>query len=218
MKSLKKSFAFVTRKAQQGFTLIELAIVGIFLGLLAVFAISMFANSATDTTKGKSLYEAATKVSDNWGVLAQACGIPTDITSTVVSNDTVATTTARKNLAMLLGSTSASPVAATAYQSCYNNSGIRPLNGTSTGAAGAEKVSGYNISVANTTVGGKNAVAITYAAVPENVVLSMYNSYSSVAGASTATTLPATADTTDSQIRFTVATSGARDVTIVRAL
>lgn len=218
MKSLKKSLAFVTRKVQQGFTLIELAIVGIFLGLLAVFAISMFANSATDTTKAKSLYEAATKIADNWGILASTCGQSNDIGSTLISNDTVATGTPARNLAMLLGSTSANPVAVTAYQSCYTNSGVRPLSGVSTGSAGAEKVQGYAITVANTTVNGRNAVAVSYAAVPDNVVLAMYNSYSSVSGANTATTLSATANTTDPQLQFGAPTSGARTVTVIRSL
>ena len=219
MKSLKKTIAFVTRKAQQGFTLIELAIVGIFLGLLAVFAISMFANSATDTTKSKSLYEAATKLADNWGILAQTCGQPNDIGTTLISNasDTGATTTALKNLAMLLGSTSASPVAATAYQACYTNSGIRPLNGVSTGSPGSETVQTYAISVANKVVNGRNAVAVSYAGVPDNVVLAMYNSYSSASGAPAATTLPAS-DATDNQLQFGTATSGKRSVTVIRTL
>lgn len=223
MKSLKKTLSFVTRKAQQGFTLIELAIVGIFLGLLAVFAISMFASSATDTTKGKSIYEAVSKIGDNWGILAQSCGVSNDITSSLISNDAVATGTGRKNLSMLLGTAkptvATDPIVTSAYVACYNNSGVKPLNGVSTGAAGAEKISGYSISgVANVTVAGKPAVAITLSAVPENIVLAMYNSYSSVAGANSASALPAAADTSDAQVRFTTATAGARDLTIVRPL
>jgi hypothetical protein len=46
----------------------------------------------------------------------------------------------------------------------------------------------------------------------------MYNKYSSVTGAKAATALPATADTTDAQLRFSTATSGTRTVTIVRSL
>lgn len=217
MKSLKK-IATLGRQVQKGFTLIELAIVGIFLGLLAIFAISMFSNSATDSTKGKALYEAATKVADNWGILAQSCNVSSDITATAISADTV-TGTARKNFALLSGSTSAaSPVVAT-YQACYNSSGVRPLNGATTGAAGAEKVNGFGVSaVANATVGGRNAVAVTYTNVPDNVVLFMYNTYSSASGASTATAAPATADTTDNQLRFTAPTGGLRDVTVIRPI
>lgn len=217
MKSLKKTLSFVTRKAQQGFTLIELAIVGIFLGLLAVFAISMFANSATDTTKAKSLYEAATKIADNWGILAQTCGQPNDISATLISNDAVVTGTPAKNLAMLLGSTTATQVAATAYQACYTNSGIRPLSGVSTGSAGSETVQGYPITVANKTINGRNALAVSYAGVPENVVVAMFNSYSSYAGASAATSLQAS-DTADNQLQYSTATAGKRTVTVIRSL
>lgn len=212
-KSILRKVASLRKSLNKGFTLIELAIVGLFLGLLAVFAITQFSGSATDSTRANGLYEATTKMADNWALVSQQCAIPSDITQTAVSAGTAATTQG-KNISMLLGNVGA----AAAYQTCVTASGIRPLNGMSTGVQGSETIQGYTVTAANATLNNRNAVAITYTAVPENVILPLYNKYSSAAGAATATALPAAADTTDSEIRFTVATSGKRDLTIIRPL
>lgn len=213
MNVVRRKLKALRKSLQKGFTLIELAIVGLFLGLLAVFAITQFSGSATDNTRANGLFEATTKMGDNWALVAQQCGVSSDITATVVSAGTAATTQG-KNLSMLLGNVGA----VAAYQSCVASSGIRPLNGLSTGVQGSEAIQSYPVALGTATVNGRTAVTATYSGVPENIVLALYNKYSSVSGASTATALPATADTTDNQIRFTVATSGKRDLTIVRPL
>lgn len=214
MTSINKKLKALRAKLQKGFTLIELAIVGLFLGLLAVFAITAFSSSATDTTRANGLYEAASKLADNWALISQTCGTSSDVTGTALSSGT-ATTTAGKNLSLLVGNVGASAT----YQSCVGSSGVRPLAGVTTGGQAAEAVQGYAVTLGNTTgATGRNAMTVTLTGVPENVILPLYTRYSSVAGASSATALPATADTTDPQIRFTVATAGKRDLTIVRAL
>ena len=197
--------------AQKGFTLIELAIVGIFLGLLAVFAISQFGGSATNTTRANAVNEAATKIADNWSIIAQQCNTSTDVTAISLTGGA---SPAANNLSMLVGNTQPSAT----YQACYNQSGVRPLAGISTGAAGAEQVQGYTVSVSNGTVGASNAMLVQLAGVPDSVTLALYNKLSSVAGANSATTVPAAADTTDPQIRFSTATAGLRTVTIVKVL
>ncbi len=212
MKLSLKNLKLARKAVQKGFTLIELAIVGLFLGLLAVFAITQFSGSATDTTRANGLYEASSKLGDNWALIAQQCSIPSDVTATAVSAGT-ASTTAGKNLSLLVGNASA----AASYTSCVSQSGVRPLTGLTTGGQGAESVQGYATTLANTTVGGRNAMAITFANVPDNVIIPLYNKYSSVSGASTATAL-GTSDTTDNQIQFGTATGGKRNLTIVRSL
>ena len=200
----------------KGFTLIELAIVGIFLGLLALFSIAMFGSNATTATKAKGLYEAATKTADNWSVLSQSCGVTSDITATDLSG-TGATPAARAagNLSMLLGT---APVNATTYKACYDASGIRPLSGTSKGGAGAETIYDFPVTV-DTSISKSGTMAVSYANVPVEVALSMYQTYSSAAGASTVPTLPAIADTaSDPQFRITAAANGKYTVAILRTL
>lgn len=199
---------------QQGFTLVELAVVGIFLGLLAVFAISAFNGSATSSTRAKALAEASSKVSANWGLVIQYCRIPSDISATAVSSLSLGNVS-RANLSYLLGSDSSLN---TNYISCINQAGIRQLLGVSTGAAGSEKVQEYPIgSVATLNIAGRSYLAITYSNVPDNVVLSAYNQLSSASGASTATALPVS-DSADQQLRFSTVTAGVRSLTFINPI
>ena len=200
------------QSAKKGFTLIELAIVGIFLGLLALFAIAMFGSNATTATKAKGLYEAATKTADNWAVLSQSCGLTSNVKETDLTggNDT----TGANNLSLLLG-TSAKPVAK-AYEACYAASGIRPLSGTSKGAPGEETVYEFPMTVSASSASG--SMGISYANVAPEVALAMYQAYSSAPKASIATTMPPTADDTDPQLRFSAPVDGKYTVTIMRAL
>ncbi len=208
MKLLRKNLKATRKAVQKGFTLIELAVVGLFLGLLAVFAISQFSGAATDNTKATSMFESAQKLSDNWAILAQTCAVSSDVTATVVGSG-AGTTNADKNLSLLLGTAAVSST----YQNCYNSAGIRPLTGMSTGAAGAEKINEVDVDLV--AVDSRN-IGVLYKSVPKNVFEAMYLKYSG------STTLPAsTATATASStvpFGYTAETSGARNVTFVRPL
>ena len=213
MNKIQRSLKALRKSLKKGLTLIELAIVGLFLGLLAVFAITQFSGTATDTTRASGLYEASSKIADNWALVAQQCGVPTDVTSTAVSAGT-ATAVEAKNLSMLVGNAAA----ATTYQSCVTASGVRPLIGLTTGGQGSEAVQGFTVTLSNQNANGRNSMKVSFANVPDNYILPLYNKYSSAAGAATATAVPATADSTDPQIQFGTATGGKRTLTIVRPL
>jgi Tfp pilus assembly protein PilE len=220
MNLIRRQLNAVRRTAQKGFTLIELAIVGLFLGLLAIFAISQFSGSATDATKANGIFEASTKIADNWALIAQSCGITNDITGWDLTTNAsgTAATVAKNNLDVLLGVTAAS----TNLTTCINSSGVRPLTGVATGSAGAETIQGYAVTASNDTAlfAGRNTLKLTYGSaakyVPDTLILPLYNKYSSVSGASTASTVPAAADATDKAIQF--AASTARTLTIVKNL
>lgn len=194
---------------QKGMTLIELAIVGIFLGLLALFGISQFSGSATDTTKAAGLYEAAGKIADSFTLASQTCGTTTDVTASTLAS----TPSAAATLSVLLGTATPAP----AQAACFGQSGVRPLAGLTKGAAGAETVYELPVTISNPGNDLKK-IAVTLTGVPEVLALALFNKYSSVANAKSATALPAEADTTDAQIRFSTATGGTRTVTIVRPL
>lgn len=224
MNLIRRNLRSAKLAVQKGFTLIELAIVGLFLGLLAIFAISQFSGSATDTTKANGMFEAATKIGDNWALVAQSCGISGDITLTnTVTGVTGATSaaTAKANLDMILGTSNAH----TSFTTCVNSSGVRPLNGVATGAAGLQTIQDYRVEAANSggptgIFPGRNTLLLTFGSaakyVPDTLILPLYNKYSSTAGASTATAIPAADDTTDKAVQF--GATAARTLTLVKSL
>ncbi len=214
---LPKKYPQKLKSKQKGFTLIELAVVSLFLGQLAIFAITTFSTSAPDGTKAKTFYDVTFKIANQWGQIVQLCNISSDITAVAVGADSVATTTARKNVALITGSSNAGVVAA--YSACYKNSGAKPIRGAVTGSPGVERIIGYTISgVSLVSNSGRNYIAFGIATVPENIVLALYNKYSSTSGANTATVVPATANTTDPLFRFSVASSGTRTITFVQPI
>lgn len=214
MNLIRRKLQAVRRTAQKGFTLIELAIVGIFLGLLAIFAITAFSGSATDTTRANSMFEATTKLADNWVLITQSCGISSDITATDLTGGTATgATAAANNLSVLLGTVQPS----TARAGCVNTSGVRPLIGVSTGAAGAERIQGFTVTAENTTLQTRPAIGFTFGGtgnvVPDGLILPLLARYVDTA----VTAVPATAATSDaSSIRHS--DSAARTLTIVKAL
>lgn len=195
---------FRNLKKERGFTLIELAIVAVFLGILATFAISQFSGAATDSARARSLYDAAAKLSSNWSMATTACGVSTNL---ALSPLTV-TPTAAKNLSMLLGTVPANP----AYASCIINSGAKPLAGLTTGPAGAERLFTYPVSAVSTS---SRTLEISFANVPESVVLSAYQKYNSDPGAPTAASVPAAADTSDPLMEYSAPSGGTRTITFV---
>ena len=212
----KRALAAAKRAAQKGFTLIELAIVGLFLGLLAIFAISQFSGSATDTTRANAMFEASTKIADSWALLVQNCGIGNDITTTNISGTSASDPTgiAAANLDVLLGN--ATPGAT--YTACYASSGVRPLTGLSVGGAGAEQILAHAVVAGTQKINDRTALALTFKATPESQILPLYNKYASVSTAATAATVPTSAST-DNVIQFPAGAAGsARDLTIVKVL
>jgi type II secretory pathway pseudopilin PulG len=215
MKAVNRYLKNLRKAMKKGFTLIELAIVGLFLGLLAVFAISQFSGAATDNTRAVSLYEASTKLSDNWSILTQQCGVASDIDAVPMTAGSTATTgNAAKNVSLLLGNLAVNDTAPNTFKTCYDAAGIRPLTGLASGAAGSEKVSSYAVTAAATA--DKRFLAVTFTGVPASVFNAAALKYAGV------TTAPAAATTvaigSNVAFAFTAETAGLRNVTFVRPL
>lgn len=206
--SLNTKLKRVAARRSKGFTLIELAIIGLFLGLLAVFAISQFGSTATDNTKGSAMMEAAQKMSDNWAILAQTCGVSTQVGTALVGSG-AATTTAGKNMSLLLGT---APVAA-AYADCYKQAGVRPLLGASSGAAGAETINGLSPELATDATG--TYMYVRYKQVPANLFTALNSKYGSGAAVAATATV---AEGGNVSFAYTAEASGTRTVTFVRPL
>lgn len=204
---------------QKGLTLLEAALATLIIAVLLIIGVSIFKGGAVNTQKANALNEIASKLAHSWSVLADSCNLKVDITSAGNAAGTVITgspSVARLNLALLLGTTY--PTAT--YTSCYTSSGIKQLKDVGKGAFNAEKTNldyAYGDPV-YVSINNNNYIGIVIAGVPEEVVLELFKKLSRVTGASTATSVPALADTTDQNIRFTVASGGVRTVTLLKLL
>ena len=166
-----------SRKAvQKGFTLIELAIVGLFLGLLAIFAITQFTGGATDQTKANALVEASAKVTDAWSLVAQNCGLGAiNLATTAGADITLGTAaagtadaTADNNLNALAG---LATVHADYLGSgkCFTATGLKPMTGLAVddpAAGGAVLIQGFPANVRSSTA---TNVVLTFSNVPAAV-------------------------------------------------
>jgi type II secretory pathway pseudopilin PulG len=162
------------RALQKGFTLIELAIVGLFLGLLAVFAVTQFTGAATNETRANSIIEASQKITDNWSLVAQACGLASamnaattmgaDLTLGNAVNSGTAGATGTNNLRWLVG---AGGTLHTSYQACVGSTGIRQMAGLAVLDGATLRMNGYAMDVAAGTTG--TVLALSFGNVPAAV-------------------------------------------------
>lgn len=173
MNHLSRRARTAARKLQKGFTLIELAIVGLFLGLLAIFAITQFTGSVTNETRANAIIEASQKITDNWSLVAQTCGLSSAMNAATTGADlTLGNATASgtevatgdNNLGWLVGA--GGTVHAT-YTACVASSGVKQMNGLTSGAVGSLKMNGYDLSVAASST--SSALALSFGNVPTAV-------------------------------------------------
>lgn len=183
---------------QKGFTLIELVIVVVILGVLALVVARQFGGSVTNGAKANALYEAANKVTQNWALLAQQGGASTTVASSPMI---LATKTAED---VVVGG---SPYVAAAYQAAWSQGGLIPLTDLAQGTpgAGAYTISSYAFTLAG---GGATPLEVTYAGVPDELVLQVVQKHGS------GVTTLAASDATNAVVRYGTATAGMRSLTI----
>lgn len=196
---------------QRGYTLVELAIIGMFVGLLAVFSVDQMSARVGDAQKANAIHLNSKRLADGWSALWQFCGLSADsLASVSVGNG--ASTAAANNISLLAGLVPANA----SYTRCFTASGLRPMSTVMTGPAGSTKFMGFATTWSYTTVFGRHAAVISYANVPDDVFLPLYRKHSKVAtAASTYSMAAATTDTTDPGFRFSAATAGRRTVSII---
>lgn len=190
-------------KRQTGMTLIELIIVVIVIGILAVVGARSFSNSGvTDNAKAAALYEATTKLSNNFVMLAQFAGVSSDYSSNTLF------VTGSSNLDVLVqGPTKLKPE----YQSAWAQAGITALTDVAQGGplATSYKIQGFTVTAAG---GGANPHTYQFS-LPEAVANALIVKYGS--GTVPAATV---ADQAAPVIRYAALVNGMRTVTIVRQL
>ena len=179
-----------------GFTMVELVIVVIILGIvIAILLPNLLGN--TNNPKAKLLQRTATAIAQNINLIAMECGTTTQVSGNVVPDT-------GKSMADVLFE--GSPAVATAKQTCYSKSSVRPMRDSVAKNGTAWEIGGFPVTIAGGG-GGINKITVTYANVPDEVVLTAAQQYNS------ALTALAASDTTGDVIRYGTATGGVRTVT-----
>lgn len=186
------------RILQKGFTLLELVVVVLIIGILASVVSSQFGSNVTSAAKATALYEAANKLTQNWSVLATNAG-----TSTVVASSPLLAASKTAEDVLIGGQANV----ATAYQTAWTVSGLIPLTDLAQGSAGSYKISNFPFTLGG---GGGSPLTVTYTAVPDEIVLQVVAKH----GSQVATL--AASDTTHAVVRYGTATAGARNLTILK--
>lgn len=191
---------------QQGMTLIELIVVVVVVGILSLIAAKAFSNAGvTDGAKATSMFEAASKLSQNTVLLAQAAGTSPIVTGSTLPAGTTGATTV---MDVLIGGQT--NFANSTYPNAYASSGVTALTSVAQGSAGSYRIAGYAVTMG----GGNNAPhTFAFAAVPDSVTQQLVAKYGS-----NVATLSATGDSTNPVIQYGAPTSGLRTVTIFRPL
>lgn len=186
---------------QRGFTLIELVVVVVIIGIL-ISIVSPNVIGSKDGANSQLMLKSATNIGENWSLLNQACGTSTAITASPIP-------AAGKTVSDVLFGGSANVAAA--YTNCYSQSKILALAEISQpgASAGVYNVGGYAVTLAG---GGTAALQIGYLLVPDSLTLLMAQKYNPTLAALAAS------DVASAVVQYSTVTTGTRTVTVFKQI
>lgn len=166
-------------KRQKGFTIAELAIVVLIIGIVGAIIASRFTGSGVSTARAQALSTAADSLAEMTRVIANRAGTTNVFTGSPLFNNAAHT--------MLDVATAGETAVAAAYDATYRNSGLAILQSltirtaATAAAAGTYDVQGYVVSVKNADNASFNCAnapaatangygCVSYAAVPVPVI------------------------------------------------
>lgn len=183
----------------RGFTLIELVIVVVILGILALVISKQFGGGVSNGAKANSLYAASDKIISNWNLFVLAAGATSNVAGSVLPAGGF------DALDTLIGGP---PSIATQYQKTWISTGLTPLTDLVQGSVGAYKMMGYPVVLSG---GGSSPLDVSFQNVPDEVVQTLVQKYGS-----NQTPLSITGDTTNNVIQYGVPTAGLRTLHILK--
>lgn len=196
----------ISQARQQGVTLIELIIVVVVVGLLAIVGAKSFSNAGiTDNAKAQAMFEAANKLSQNAVLLAQAAGTSSDVASSTLPSGGAGATTLMDVLTGGAAKVSAS------YPYAWSQAGIAALADVAQGSGASYKISGFAVTMAG---GGALPHSFRFDNVPDSVVIALAVKF----GSGSAPASAAATDTSNNVVQYGASTGGLRSVTIFRQL
>lgn len=173
MKTVKKD-----HRSEAGFTLAEMVIVVMIIGILGTIIASQFRGSISNTARAQALYGTTQKMAQNWGTFTQTFGFPTKPT-----DDNLIVKSGNNALDILF---EGRDFVEDDYRSSYDNSGLKPLADAvnveiepeAGNRAGKYKVEGYLIDEDSIEVDG-DEFKITYYDVPTDIVKTLWDKHRS---------------------------------------
>jgi type II secretory pathway pseudopilin PulG len=205
------------RLGQLGYTLAELVIVILILGIIGLLAVMSIGGGATDAARASALYDTTAKFAKSWSALASSAGQPTSLGGSLTTNVNpmlVASSVHGAIDILRFGKGYVAP----AYQPAYDKAGLMPMTDAVQGATGSETISGFPVVISGNGAGGvissgMGPFVAQFSNVSEKTILNLVQKYGS------GVTALAASDTTNTVIQYAAANAdGTRTLYIIQQL
>lgn len=160
---------------QKGFTLIEVLVVVVLIGILSTLIATQVGANASNGARAKTLYASAQKIATAWNLIVMQTGVSSNPADTAL-----AASPANTALDIIMLGDDPSGLVASAYASAFSRIGVKPMGdiaevavAPAVGTAGQYRIIGYPVTLA---AGGAGKLNIVYAGVSREVLREVFES------------------------------------------